>query len=259
MADKTKMCLWLDMETTGDDPYGDTILEVAWGITTWEYEVVMHPQTQLIRQADKMWGEFMIPVVREMHEKSGLTAAINADTDTWELYQVEREIMHNLIEYGPNAEWVLCGSGVSQLDSRFIKAQMSNLQELLTYYFIDIGQVRRYLRDQCGLELDPVAQAVLAEFPKTHRAKDDIEQHFAEAMLYREHIKTLMRIAGQPIEMADNAAGASVTVSPAVYGGGVTVDPACACGEMILPAGVTLETGSIRHNHTKCLPYTKVR
>lgn len=187
----TKMCLWLDLETTGDNASQDDILEAAWLISDWDLNEIDGTWKNLVQPINRNWQEKMIPVVVEMHEKSGLTRdLLDPEIAHTPMWRVEQRIIETLNAHGTKTtEWVLCGSGVSQLDSRFIKAQMNELHRRLMYYFIDIGQVRRYLRDMVGFQPSAEAQAKIDAVPKSHRADDDIRQHFEEAIILRDELR----------------------------------------------------------------------
>jgi oligoribonuclease (3'-5' exoribonuclease) len=219
MPDAKKMLLWVDLETTGDRPTYDKILEVAWIITDMDLNVYAPVTSMVVRQSipntmgdwsRNSWKDLMIPIVAEMHEKNGLRAAIDRG-EGHPLVYVESAIIASLgmfedetftkglvdgtievsTEGGPEIpiEWILAGSGVSQLDSRFIQAQMPSLQKFLAYYFIDIGQTRRLLRDIVGFKFRPEIAEQISQAGKVHRAGDDIEHHLLEARLTRDEIR----------------------------------------------------------------------
>lgn len=199
-----KLMLWLDMETTGDRPTNHRILEVAWFATDERYHKLGVTHQSKIRQNDQSWKIECIEIVKQMHDTSGLTAEL----DRYEgnaLGFVERNIAHDMnraeseyvngthlaIRSDPiTFQWILAGSGVSQLDSQFIQHYLPKVQEKLVYYFDDIGQIRRFMRRH-GIVLPDAWVEQVNEAGKTHRAADDIEQHFLEASLWREHLQNM--------------------------------------------------------------------
>jgi oligoribonuclease (3'-5' exoribonuclease) len=72
----------------------------------------------------------------------------------------------------------LAGSGVGCFDMQVIRAQMPELAQRLNYYVIDVGCVRRFLRDICGVRMPELGTV-------NHRALDDVQHHLAEARQFR--------------------------------------------------------------------------
>lgn len=192
--------IWIDLETTGDDPNTDHILEVGWMITDY-YDIanVLDEGTgRVIQQVWPVEPMITVPAVMEMHTRSGLLDDLNnPDHHKVSLVAMEAEIvmaMQDLTledaEGNPVTTWVLGGSGVSQLDAHFIRRHMPLLHAAMTYYYIDIGQVRRFLRDMVEFTMGPEASdhyRLVREIG--HRAHDDIKAHHMEAVLIRDELK----------------------------------------------------------------------
>lgn len=82
-----------DIETTGLDPKEDFILEVAWAITDEHFNFISDPQSYIVEPTD--WYTVFNrlsgapKVVRDMHEESGLMAAIKSPESTFlPLYRI---------------------------------------------------------------------------------------------------------------------------------------------------------------------------
>src|SRR5262249_7291036 len=73
------LLVWLDLEMTGLDPGRDVILEIATIVTDGALEVVAEGPVLAIRRGDDVL-EAMAPVVKEMHQKNGLTERCRAST-----------------------------------------------------------------------------------------------------------------------------------------------------------------------------------
>lgn len=193
MADdkKDRLYLWVDLETTGDRFDFDDILEVGWFITDEDYLILHGGENDIIEPADRLWYNKMIPVVKEMHEKSGLTADLQGDHIKTDLSIAEASIIRALRDVDPHmvCEWVLAGSGVAHFDLHFIHKQMEQLSQLLAYFCIDVGQQRRFLTDICGVPMDAIAEQIAQVRYLSHRAYDDIRNHHQEAILYRDLVR----------------------------------------------------------------------
>jgi oligoribonuclease len=172
--------LWLDLETTGLDPASDDILEV--GLVVTDEHLTELAERRYLLDPGYDWQELVDQFVLEMHTKSGLLAEL---TDPYShfiyhsLLLVERCIVNVIEPYLTDGKIVLAGSGVATFDLQVIKAQMPELAQRLTYWTMDIGVVRRYLRDICQVELPDTG-------PVNHRALDDVHHHLDEAILFRD-------------------------------------------------------------------------
>jgi oligoribonuclease len=171
--------LWFDLETTGLDPWYDSILEVGLVVTNARLEELA--VRRYLMHAPYRWDETAHPDVLEMHRKSGLTADLDDPFNNFHYHApvaVERQILHVIEPYLEDGKIILAGSGVATFDLQVIKAQMPELAQRLTYYTLDIGVVRRYLQDICQVELPNLG-------PVSHRALDDVFHHLDEARLFR--------------------------------------------------------------------------
>ena len=191
--------VWIDLETTGDDPNADHILEVGWMITDY-YDIANVLDEGEGRVIQQVWPvEPMISeqVVLEMHQRSGLLDDLNnPDCPKALLSEVETKILEAMADHStytaervPRTVWVLGGSGVSQLDAHFIRRHMPLLHAAMTYFYIDIGQVRRFLRDMAEFQMSPEAAEhyrLVREIG--HRAHDDIKAHHMESVLIRDEL-----------------------------------------------------------------------
>lgn len=182
MAPPCTHLLWLDLETTGTNEMRDAILEVAVILTDMDLQV-MTEYTSVVQPHNPYWSLDMNDFVKEMHRANGLIDAIKAD-EGQSLGTVETDITMELTAHEVESHAVmLAGSGVGHFDLRFVKAQMPHLAKVLAYPVIDIGVMRRFLRDICLLP-EVIPDDGDAD-TKTHRALDDIRQHLSEAQHYR--------------------------------------------------------------------------
>lgn len=187
--------LWIDLETTGDDPVEDVILEVGWMLTDYYDfdQVLCDGNGWVVFQPFPYKQKITVPAVWEMHLNSGLMDDLdNADVPKMSLIAVEAEIVMALDEFGTDdTTWVIAGSGVSQLDAHFIRRHMPLLFARLAYFYFDIGQVRRFLRDMLNFKMSPeAAEHYRLAREIGHRAWDDIKAHHIEAILIRDELRS---------------------------------------------------------------------
>lgn len=176
---------WVDLETTGTDERRDDIIEFALIVTdmalnvVYEYDAVVGPESydwlERIKEVD---------AVLKMHTNNGLINDImNGECE--QLYHLDRWISQELehtVQIEPHAV-MLAGSGVGHFDRRFIRWDMPHFNRILAYPVIDVGVMRRFIRDVCGRP-DMVPSDGDGAI-KTHRAADDVALHLSEARYYR--------------------------------------------------------------------------
>lgn len=168
--------LWVDLETTGNTDE-DEIIEVGAVVTDYELtELVAYEQvfrtTRSISDID--------PIVLDMHVANGLWKDTHGKETAVERAQDAGGLLYFL---GVNdclkgGRIALAGSGVGHFDRRYIRRYWPNLENRLTFWNIDIGVVRRFLR-LSGHDIPS------GGVDKTHRALDDIRGHIDEARQYR--------------------------------------------------------------------------
>lgn len=212
--------LWLDLETTTSDPHDPiaAILEVGAIITVHEPELTeVARASMLIRPPggqphhDTIWGQ-MLPVVQQMHQASGLWAEATTSDAAWGITEADRAITDWLIRTVGDEPVTLCGSGVAHLDHPYVKAHMPLLATRLTYYAIDTGNVRRFLKVSGRRDL---VDDVTFTDSKPHRGLDDIALHVEEARRYAAVMAQIPAQAPTPVlapACGDVTCGASATV-----------------------------------------------
>lgn len=122
----------------------------------------------------------MNPFVRDMHDGNGLWREATDGTEAWDLAGADTALRGWIAQHtdGPVP---LAGSGVGHLDLPFVKAFLPGVATRLTYWPLDIGNIRRGLglagRDDL-VDLDTDVNA------KPHRGLGDVELHVAEGRRY---------------------------------------------------------------------------
>jgi oligoribonuclease len=170
---------WLDLEMTGLDPEQDVILEVALVVTDRELRT-LDEYTAAIWQPEARLAA-MTPFVRDMHEKTGLTARARASkVDT---LGAERVLLDRIAGFCPYPA-VLAGNTIGQ-DKRFIERHMPGLAGYLHYRTLDVTSVKLLAKAWYG-------DGAVYDKPKDqeHNALFDVRQSILELAHYR---KTIFR------------------------------------------------------------------
>lgn len=169
--------VWMDMEMTGLDPEGDTILEIATLVTTNALDLVGegpvlaigHPQQVL--DAMDQWN-------REHHAASGLT--VRALASSVSVAEAEAQTLAFVKTYCPERTSPLCGNSVHQ-DRRFLARYMPKLDAYLHYRNIDVSTVKELVRRWYPNGPQP------PEKKHAHLALDDIRESIEELRFYQQH------------------------------------------------------------------------
>ena len=162
---------------TGLEPARHVIVEIATLITDDSLTVlaegpdlVINPGAAALEEMDK--------VVRSMHTKSGLLAAIEASTVTLE--EAGSATMAFLRDAGIEPRTVpLCGNSIGT-DRRFLAAHLPELEEFLHYRSVDVSTIKELAR-----RWYPEALAGAPAKAGGHRALDDIKESLIELQYYR--------------------------------------------------------------------------
>lgn len=175
--------LWIDLETTGSSNDAD-IIEFGAVLTDGSPELNQLGEFTATLKSDKFYES---DVVVQMHEKSGLNAAL-AKPDYLLVSSLEQAVLRWINDtIGFSTEHIAWGgSGVGHFDSKYIRRDMPYLSKRITYWVYDVGVLRRMLR-LAGVEFE---SSNADSNTKTHRALDDIKLHVQEA---RDYISILRR------------------------------------------------------------------
>jgi oligoribonuclease len=181
--------LWLDLETTGNGP-DDDIIELGAVLTDQDYNIL----TSFERvYRTKRAISVIAPRVLKMHYDNGLW--LKTIEATSYAVDAESEILAWLGKAGAlkggAASLPLAGSGTSHFDRRYIERDWPSLARRLTYWNLDIGVVRRFMRNWMTEQEFKVAFTLRPgeADPKHHRALSDVMLHIEEARLYRGFIQ----------------------------------------------------------------------
>ncbi|HYN93043.1 MAG TPA: oligoribonuclease [Pilimelia sp.] len=174
------LLVWVDCEMTGLDLGKDALIEVAVLVTDPELNV-LGDGVDVVVHADDEALAGMPEVVREMHERSGLTDAVRASAIT--LREAEDRVLEYVTTYLPEPRSApLCGNSIAT-DRGFLARDMPRLDAHLHYRMIDVSSIKElcrrwYPRVYFGQPAKGLA----------HRALADIQESIRELRYYRRAI-----------------------------------------------------------------------
>ena len=162
---------------TGLDLARDALIEVAAIVTDADLtplddgvEVVIHAHDDLL--------DTMVPVVRDMHNASGLTEKVRASTVT--LGEAEKLVLDYVKSHVPEPKAApLCGNSIAT-DRGFVARDMPVLDEHLHYRMIDVSSIKELAKRW-------YPRVYQSQPPKglEHRALADIRESITELAYYR--------------------------------------------------------------------------
>jgi oligoribonuclease len=174
------LLVWIDCEMTGLDLRRDALIEVAVVVTGADLVPVDPGLDVVIKVPDEVL-DGMVDVVRDMHDKSGLTAAVRAATTTLE--QAEEQVLVYVQKHVPEPRTApLCGNSIAT-DRGFIARDMPRIDAHLHYRMIDVSSVKELCR-----RWYPRAYFGQPAKGLAHRALVDILESIRELEYYRRAI-----------------------------------------------------------------------
>ena len=171
------LLVWVDCEMTGLDLRSDALIEVAALVTDPDLNV-LGDGVDVVIHTDDAQLDGMLDVVREMHEKSGLTDEVRRSTVT--LAEAQDLVMAYITQFVPEAKTApLCGNSIAT-DRGFLARDMPLLDNHLHYRMIDVSSLKElcrrwYPRVYFGQPAKGLA----------HRALADIQESIRELEYYR--------------------------------------------------------------------------
>ena len=178
MGRNIKHFVWIDLEMTGLDPVGNTILEIATVITTEDLDSVAEGPVIVINHPEAVLKK-MDPWCLDMHAKTGLIQSVQQSTISLEV--AERLTLDFLKEYCYEKKSPLCGNSV-WLDRFFLKFYMPKVYDFLFYRTIDVSSVKELIK-----RWYPNDPQINFKKQNCHRALDDIHESINELKYYKRH------------------------------------------------------------------------
>lgn len=180
--------VWVDLEMTGLDPETDVIVEAAVVITDGALDEIVEGPDLVLGATDTAL-ESMIDVVRTMHDKSGLTAAIRASDLT--VSDAERQILEFIAEHVPEPRTAPLAGNSVHADRAFLRRYMPQVEAHLHYRNVDASTIKELCR-----RWRPDVLRSAPDKAGGHRALADIRESIEELRHYRD---ALFR-AAPPVE-----------------------------------------------------------
>jgi oligoribonuclease len=174
------MLAWMDLEMTGLDTANDVIVEIATLVTDDDLNVIAEGP-DLVVAADPGVLAGMSDIVRHMHTRSGLLAAIGASSTS--LADAGQATLDFLRQHIAEPKTVpLCGNSIGT-DRRFLAAYLPAVEDFLHYRSIDVSTIKELAR-----RWYPEVYAGAPKKSGGHRALDDIRESVAELAYYRQEL-----------------------------------------------------------------------
>ena len=171
------MLAWIDLEMTGLNPARHTIVEIASLITDDDLAIVEEGPDLVVRPTAAQLAE-MDDVVRAIHTRSGLLAAMEASTLS--LDDAGAATLAFLQKHIHQAGTVpLAGNSIGT-DRRFLAAQLPQIEDFLHYRSVDVSTIKELCR-----RWRPQVYKAAPEKKGGHRALLDIRESVAELRYYR--------------------------------------------------------------------------
>ncbi len=173
-----KHFVWIDCEMTGLDVAKDVLLEIAIIITDTQLTTAIEGPSFVIHQTEEHL-EAMVPFVKELHAKSGLTEQVRASTIS--LQDAQEQTLTFIAQHCVQNEAALAGNSVWQ-DALFLRKYMPGITDYLNYRIVDVSSVKLLVR-----QWYPQDSNTSFKKAETHRALQDIRESINELKHYREY------------------------------------------------------------------------
>lgn len=174
------MITWIDLETSGLDAHLDCVLEFGLMITD-DSLAVKYMNSWVVEPVVPF--EWWVPLVQEMHSKSGLLADIN-DGPVRPFAEVEKEVVAAIDQYG--AENSPLAGNTCYHDRHFLEHWMPGVLRMLHYRSIDVSSIK----ELCERWYPKVFDMRPHKDDKPHRAMPDLMHSLEELRYYRSMVFT---------------------------------------------------------------------
>jgi oligoribonuclease len=169
--------VWIDCEMTGLDLKTDRLIEIAVLVTDADLNI-LGDGIDVVIHADDAALSAMIPIVTEMHTRSGLIEEVRSSTV--DLAEAEGQVLDYIRTHVKQAKTApLAGNSIAT-DRGFIARDMPKLDDFLHYRMIDVSSIKELCR-----RWYPRIYFGQPEKGLTHRALADIGESIRELKYYR--------------------------------------------------------------------------
>jgi len=180
VTDSPGVLIWMDLEMTGLDPERHAIVEIAALATDWDLTPLDEGIDLVVHQPDEVLAG-MDDFVRQMHERSGLTAEIRASEVS--LSEAGAQVLEYIKGQVPTPRTVpLCGNSIG-MDRRFLARYLPEIEDHLHYRSIDVSSVKELCR-----RWYPDPFKARPDKSEGHRALSDVHASISELLHYRSTI-----------------------------------------------------------------------
>jgi oligoribonuclease len=184
------MLAWIDLEMTGLDPARHTIVEIACLVTDDELTVLDEGPDLVVHASEAQLAD-MDDVVRAMHTRSGLLAAVEASALS--LADAGAETLAFLRKHIAQPGTVpLAGNSIGT-DRRFLATMLPDIESFLHYRSVDVSTVKELCR-----RWRPDVYKAAPVKKGGHRALQDIRESVTELDYYRSSFFALSRPTDAP-------------------------------------------------------------
>jgi len=182
MEQRQHRMVWIDLEMTGLDLAGESIIEIATVVTDGQLNVLATGPNLAITVPESLI-EGMDEWNTRHHHRSGLVDRIRNEGVS--VNEAEQATLSFLREWVDENTAPLCGNSVWN-DRQFMAKEMPELLDFLHYRMVDVSTVK---------ELSRRWYSDVPRYPKkgAHLALDDILESIEELKYFREHV-----FVGQP-------------------------------------------------------------
>jgi oligoribonuclease len=169
--------VWIDCEMTGLDLKTDLLIEIAVLVTDAELNI-LGEGIDVVIHADDAALSSMIPVVKDMHTRSGLIEEVRASAI--DVAEAEEQVLDYIRSHVKQAKTApLAGNSIAT-DRGFIARDMPKLDDYLHYRMIDVSSIKELCR-----RWYPRIYFGQPEKGLAHRALADIHESIRELQYYR--------------------------------------------------------------------------
>lgn len=172
--------VWVDCEMTGLNLEDDALIEIA-ALVTEPDLTPLDEGIDIVISAEDFKLDNMTKVVRDMHDKSGLTKEVRRSVTT--MVEAEDQVLEYVQKHVPDPGTApLCGNSIAT-DRAFLLRDMPRFNDFLHYRMIDVSSLKELCR-----RWYPRVYFNQPEKGLQHRALSDILDSIRELTYYQQAV-----------------------------------------------------------------------